>query len=768
MYSYNWDACWSSDYDSTWEDEESEPPKKKKPKPKNQRNFGNRAARDMQNYRHGYGEPNPYTANYPVNQEFMPNLEFYQNKMEFEPHGVTIEEFHLYWRENYNELEENHSFIQWLFPLRERGVNRCASPLTLAEIQMMRADKDVLRRFLVSYRLMLGFYGIQLLDEKTGEVSLAKNWRERFRNLNNHGHNNLRITRILKCLGEMGFEHFQAPLVWFFLEETLCNNYLPNVARSVLDYFIFTVKGKQERRKLVQFAWENYKSQEPFIWGPVEKLQKITSNDKEEKGNEGTEDPDQEPEVAAGGGGSVAPKDNTLNPIGWPHPHHDDVPHYSQYQQETGDVLVQGGDDGGPAEKDPDDRKAVIDVRPREASEHGGDRTSSGKQTTQDNSSEKQTTEDNSSGKQTTQDNSSEKQTTEDNSSGKQTTEDNSSEKQTTEDNSSEKQTTQDNSSEKQTTEDNSSGKQTTQDNSSEKQTTEDNSSEKQTTEDNSSEKQTTEDNSSEKHTTEDNSSEKQTTQDNSSEKQTTEDNSSGKQTTEDNSSEKQTTEDNSSEKHTTEDNSSEKQTTQDNSSEKQTTEDNSSRKQTTEDNSSEKQTTEDNSSEKQTTEDHSSGDEKQITKDNSSGNGKLTTEDNSSGNGKQTTEDNSSGNGKPITEGTSLINDKQKPAGANIGNEKLITEGTSLGNENLTTGGSNLAHKALLPQVRAAGVYPAENPKNDEEKLLSGAENEDKEKAVGLLERILSFKGFCCFICYFTPCKKVPSKSIEPAVCSF
>ncbi|CAJ0932474.1 unnamed protein product [Ranitomeya imitator] len=73
----------------------------------------------------------------------------------------------------------------------------------------------------------------------------------------------------------MGYERFQAPLVKFFLEATLCNNQLPNVKRSVLEYFMFAVKDKQQRRKLVYFAWEKYKQnnqQDRFIWGPVDKL----------------------------------------------------------------------------------------------------------------------------------------------------------------------------------------------------------------------------------------------------------------------------------------------------------------------------------------------------------------------------------------------------------------------------------------------------------------------------------------------------------------
>ncbi|KAM3922343.1 uncharacterized protein RB166_011547 [Leptodactylus fuscus] len=325
-----WDAAgWNSEFDSTWEDEESEPPKKKKSQ--SQRMYGSRAARDMQNYRHGYGEPND--DNYQVHQQYMSNLEFYQNKIEFQPNGVTIEEFHQCWSEDYIELEENHSFIQWLFPLRERGVNPYATPLTAREIKKMKADQDVMKRFLNSYKIMLGFYGILLLDEETGKVSRAKNWKERFRNLNNHSHNNLRITRILKCLGELGFEHLQAPLVQFFLEETLCNNYLPNVKRSVLDYFMFTVKDKQKRRKLVYFAWTKYNSQKTFIWGPVEKLQNLKlkeEHDKQDKGNE------------------ITAENNTSNPKGSSGHHHNDVYQPHQYQQETGieDSLEEIGDGG--------------------------------------------------------------------------------------------------------------------------------------------------------------------------------------------------------------------------------------------------------------------------------------------------------------------------------------------------------------------------------------------------------------------------------------
>lgn len=85
-----------------------------------------------------------------------------------------------------------------------------------------------------------------------------------------HTHNNLRITRILKCLGTLGFPHYQAPLVRFFLEETLVRRTLPKVKNSALNYFLFAVLDKRQRRKLVRFAYRSYDRNEPFVWCPKE------------------------------------------------------------------------------------------------------------------------------------------------------------------------------------------------------------------------------------------------------------------------------------------------------------------------------------------------------------------------------------------------------------------------------------------------------------------------------------------------------------------
>ncbi|XP_061114051.1 opioid growth factor receptor isoform X2 [Conger conger] len=254
-----------------------------------------RAARDMQNYRHGY--PNINEEECP--EERMTNLKFYLNEIASSPDDVSIEVFHKEWKTDYKRLERVHSYIQWLFPLREPGVNYMASELTKKEIQVFRENDEAKQRLVESYELMLGFYGIQLLNKETGEVKRAENWRERFANLERNMHNNLRITRILKSMGELGFEHYQAPLVRFFLEETLVRKNLSSVKRSVLDYFLFAVRDKRERRKLLKFAYQNYEPKDKFVWCP-RKIQKRLRKKSEKKAE------------SAGNGESGVPEEGRL------------------------------------------------------------------------------------------------------------------------------------------------------------------------------------------------------------------------------------------------------------------------------------------------------------------------------------------------------------------------------------------------------------------------------------------------------------------------
>ncbi|XP_012889061.1 PREDICTED: opioid growth factor receptor-like protein 1 [Dipodomys ordii] len=185
---------------------------------------------------------------------------------------VYIEEVLSKWKGDYDKLERNHTYIQWLFPLREQGLNFYAKELTTYEIEEFKKTKEAIRRFLLAYKMMLEFFGIKLID-KTGNVARAVNWQERFQHLNESQHNYLRITRILKSLGELGYESFKSPLVKFILHEALVENTIPNIKQSALEYFVYTIRDRRERRKLLRFAQKHYMPSENFIWGPPRKEQ---------------------------------------------------------------------------------------------------------------------------------------------------------------------------------------------------------------------------------------------------------------------------------------------------------------------------------------------------------------------------------------------------------------------------------------------------------------------------------------------------------------
>ncbi|CAL8337402.1 unnamed protein product [Merluccius merluccius] len=263
------------EYDSTWETD-GDPPQRaphgaRPPRePTHMYKFTRfqSAAKDMYNYRHDY----------PENE--MPNLDFYLGKMASVPDDVYIHEFHRDWWGDFAKLERVHSFIQWLFPLQETGMNHEAYELTKQEIEAFCNNDKAKCNLQESYKLMLHFYGIELSNPKTGKVERASNWQERFRNLNRNTHNNLRLTRILKCLGTLGYQHYQAPLVRFFLEETLVHGNIAAVKESVLNYFLFAVLDKEQRRELVRFAYLNYEPKEEFIWCPKKMQRRFSSRKK--------------------------------------------------------------------------------------------------------------------------------------------------------------------------------------------------------------------------------------------------------------------------------------------------------------------------------------------------------------------------------------------------------------------------------------------------------------------------------------------------------
>eukprot|EP00761_Pharyngomonas_kirbyi_P008096 gb/GECH01008107.1/.p1 GENE.gb/GECH01008107.1/~~gb/GECH01008107.1/.p1 ORF type:complete len:241 (+),score=55.36 gb/GECH01008107.1/:1-723(+) len=196
------------------------------------------ASNDLKQYRAGYPDQ---TDDNSINS----NLQFYRNEISSSPQGEYIDEIHEKWYQNYELLENHHGYIQWLFPIRERGLNPHAYPLQKHEIEKMKQEEEIQDRITKSYCLMLDFYGIKMKNKR---LHRSDNYKQRFRNLNRSPHNYLRITRILKCLGEFEFEKYQLEFLEFMFKEIFIEKTIPNAQRSFFNYWLPTVHRKDDKK----------------------------------------------------------------------------------------------------------------------------------------------------------------------------------------------------------------------------------------------------------------------------------------------------------------------------------------------------------------------------------------------------------------------------------------------------------------------------------------------------------------------------------------
>ncbi|KAF5360298.1 hypothetical protein D9758_009164 [Tetrapyrgos nigripes] len=186
------------------------------------------------------------------NKSLKANLEFYSNKRRCRPDNLLIDEIHEQWQGDYDVLEYKHGYIQWLFPIREYGMNYQSQPLQPHELNSMKSDPKIIQRLLESYKLMLDFYGMQLVNEETGELdrpSPPRTYAPRYKNLVRSTHNNLRISRILKCLSEFGLERLNTGFLLYVLADQSESNELNSSAlRSSMDrWWASCLRNEEER-----------------------------------------------------------------------------------------------------------------------------------------------------------------------------------------------------------------------------------------------------------------------------------------------------------------------------------------------------------------------------------------------------------------------------------------------------------------------------------------------------------------------------------------
>lgn len=117
-------------------------------------------------------------------------------------HNVKLSEI---WDWDYEELELNHNYIQWLFPLNEKSnYNLFAPVLSINDIEEFSTNEVIKQNIIQSFRVILDFYGLSLIEDienKAIFINKAVHYEVRKSEwITSNNHNYLRITRILRCL----------------------------------------------------------------------------------------------------------------------------------------------------------------------------------------------------------------------------------------------------------------------------------------------------------------------------------------------------------------------------------------------------------------------------------------------------------------------------------------------------------------------------------------------------------------------------------------
>lgn len=120
------------------------------------------------------------------------------------------------WEWDNDELEHEHNYIQWLFPLREATIHNPNAPIVNdAVIEAFSTEPRLRRNLLQSFEVMLRFYGLEMNDIEARyiDITFSEDYESRKEVwLRKYNHNYLRLTRILKCLMILGLEEYAEAL----------------------------------------------------------------------------------------------------------------------------------------------------------------------------------------------------------------------------------------------------------------------------------------------------------------------------------------------------------------------------------------------------------------------------------------------------------------------------------------------------------------------------------------------------------------------------
>lgn len=142
-----------------------------------------------------------------------PYSDFYSGKLNSK--GLSIEKI---WDFDFEELENRHDYIQWLFPSTDKSMFLDVPDLNTKDIEKLK--KFYALSIFRSFCFILKFYGLVIKVKKNGMKIIKDDNYEDRKNVwqTEYNHNYLRITRILKCLKLIGFERYSQAFLNCLLE----------------------------------------------------------------------------------------------------------------------------------------------------------------------------------------------------------------------------------------------------------------------------------------------------------------------------------------------------------------------------------------------------------------------------------------------------------------------------------------------------------------------------------------------------------------------
>jgi hypothetical protein len=166
------------------------------------------------------------------------NFDFYSLKCKGKPLD-NVDAIHEKYFAQYDFLEENNNYMEWLFPIYgSAGLNPHTKPLSMQEAILIKNNIHSSIRVVKSYQMLLNFFGMTLVNDLTGEVGREPTiWQARYCHLNTRTNNNIKITRMLKSLGQLGFERYQKAFVQHLKKEIEENGLLKNCRESFKNYW---------------------------------------------------------------------------------------------------------------------------------------------------------------------------------------------------------------------------------------------------------------------------------------------------------------------------------------------------------------------------------------------------------------------------------------------------------------------------------------------------------------------------------------------------